>query len=132
MAARTIAGGCHEPSPAGRPEGAVVLGQYRRITRYISPFGAGNQLDSLSAPGESFWICNVREPSGFFFRPGSIGELIRYRLIGFSISNWLLPSYIVTDQNASTGGNWLAAKVTVYLDLEPSSLSPLASVFVIG
>jgi CheY-like chemotaxis protein len=25
--------------------------------------------------------------------PGNIGELIRYRLIGFSISSWLLPSY---------------------------------------
>jgi hypothetical protein len=51
--------------------------------------------------------------------PGSIGELIRYRLIGFSISNWLLPSYMVTDQKASTGGNCPAGKVSVYLCLEP-------------
>ena len=26
-------------------------------------------------------------------------------MIGFLINNWLLPSYIVTDQNAFTGGN---------------------------
>src|SRR5438094_10216084 len=132
MAARTIAGGCHEPSPAGKTEGADVFGQYRRITRYISPFGAGSQLASLSAPGESFWICSVREPSAFFFMPDSIGELIRYRLIGFSISNWLLPSYIVTDQTASTGGYCPAATVTVDWCLEASSTSPLASVLVIG
>src|SRR5882757_8081437 len=47
---------------------------------------------------------SVNEPSVFVFMPGSIGELIRYRLIGFSISNCVLPSYMVTDQNAFTGG----------------------------
>src|SRR5437899_1044254 len=29
---------------------------------------------------------------------------MRYRLIGFLIRNWLLPSYMVTDQKALTGG----------------------------
>ena len=43
----------------------------------LAAFGAGSQLDSLSAPGESFWIYSVREPSAFFVMPGSIGELIR-------------------------------------------------------
>jgi hypothetical protein len=47
------------------------------------------------------------------FIAGSIGELISYRLIGFSISNWLLPSYMATDQKASTGGNCPAGKVSV-------------------
>src|SRR5438128_6313114 len=98
----------------------------------MSPFGAGSQLDSLSAPGDLFWMYRVSEPSAFLFMPDSIGELIRYRLIGFSISNCVLPSYIVTDQNASTGGYCPAGKVTVYLCLEASSASPLASVLVIG
>ena len=47
----------------------------------------------------------VRDPSAFVFMSGSIGELIRYLFIGFSIRNWVLPSYIVTDQNAFTGGS---------------------------
>src|SRR3954454_24462152 len=98
----------------------------------MSPFGAGSQLDSLSAPGDLFWMCSVNEPSEFFFMPGSIGELIRYRSIGFSISNWLLPSYMVTDQKASTGGNCPAGKVSVYWCLEPSRTVPSASVFAIG
>src|SRR6266852_3710305 len=98
----------------------------------MSPSGAGSQLDSFSVPGDLFWMYSVREPSAFFFMPGSIGELIKYRLIGFSISNWLLPSYMVTDQKASTGGNCPAGKVSVYLCLEPSSTSPSASVFAIG
>ena len=55
----------------------------------------------------------MSDPSGFVFISGSIGELIRYRLIGFLIKNWLLPSYIVTDQNALTGGSSPLAKVNV-------------------
>src|SRR5882757_5480182 len=98
----------------------------------MSPFGAGSQLASLSAPGDLFWMYSVNEPSGFFFMPGSIGELIRYRLIGFSISSWLLPSYMVTDQKASTGGNRPDGKVMVYLCFEPSRTSPSASVLAIG
>src|SRR5437899_11004564 len=98
----------------------------------MSPFGAGSQLDSLSAPGDLFWMYSVNEPSAFFFMPGSIGELIRYRLIGFSISNCVLPSYIVTDQKASTGGYSPAGQVTVCLCLEASRTSPLSSVVVIG
>lgn len=30
---RFTPGGCHVPSPAGRIDGGVVFGQYRRITR---------------------------------------------------------------------------------------------------
>ena len=44
----------------------------------------------------------------------------------------VLPSYMVTDQKALTGGNWSLAKVSVYLCLLPSSTSPLASVLVRG
>ena len=55
----------------------------------------------------------VSEPSAFFFRFGNIGELIKYRLMGFSLSSWLFPSYIVTDQNAFTGGSCPAGKVIV-------------------
>ena len=44
----------------------------------------------------------------------------------------VLPSYIVTDQNAFTGGVWSLAKVSVYLCFEPSSSAPSASVFAIG
>src|SRR5258707_15137865 len=97
----------------------------------MSPFGAGSQLDSLSAPGDLFWMYSVNEPSGFFFMPGNIGELIRYRLIGFSISNCVLPSYMVTDQNAFTGGNWSARKGSGELFFLPSSGSPLGSFFLI-
>jgi hypothetical protein len=35
----------------------------------------------------------------------SIGVLIRQRLIGFSINRCDLPSYMVTDQKAFTGGS---------------------------
>src|SRR5438132_4246542 len=98
----------------------------------IASLGAGNQFDSLSAPGDLFWMYSVNEPSAFFFMPGSIGELIRYRLIGFSISNCVLPSYMVTDQNAFTGGDCPAGKVSVYWCLEPSRTSPSASVLAIG
>src|ERR1700757_3906353 len=52
----TIPGGCQVPSPGGKIEGGVSLGQYRRITTYMAPTGAGSQLDSLSLPGESFCI----------------------------------------------------------------------------
>jgi len=74
----------------------------------------------------------VSEPSWFSFRFGSIGELIRYRLIGFLISNCVLPSYIVTDQKALTGGNWFFANISVYLCLLPSSGCPTLSLRVYG
>jgi len=51
----------------------------------------------------------VSEPLSLFFRFGSMGELIRYRLIGFLMSSCVLPSYIVTDQKALSGGNWFFA-----------------------
>ena len=46
------AGGVHVPL---RIEGAFSLGQYMRSMAMKSPFGAGNQFASLSAPGVSFW-----------------------------------------------------------------------------
>jgi hypothetical protein len=36
-------------------EGGVSFGQYIRSIKTKSPFGAGSQLASLSAPGDSFW-----------------------------------------------------------------------------
>jgi hypothetical protein len=47
------AGGFHDPS---RMEGGFSFGQYIRSIRTNFPAGAGSQFDSLSAPGESFWI----------------------------------------------------------------------------
>src|SRR5262249_51950774 len=43
-----------------------VLGQYARMYSENSSFGAGTQLDSLSAPGDSFWKWSVREPSALY------------------------------------------------------------------
>jgi|HubBroStandDraft_2_1064218.scaffolds.fasta_scaffold10562_2 hypothetical protein len=52
--ATCIAGGCQVPSPAGRMEGGSVFGQYKRMTKYIGPSGAGSQLAFLSPAGGSF------------------------------------------------------------------------------
>jgi hypothetical protein len=38
-----------------RIDGDVSFGQYIRSIGMNSPFGAGSQLASLSAPGDSFW-----------------------------------------------------------------------------
>jgi len=57
-----------------------------------------------------------------------MGELIRYRLIGFSISNCVLPSYIVTDQKALAGGSCPAGNVSVYRFLLQSGFYPALSV----
>jgi integrase len=43
----------HVPS---RIDGAFSFGQYMRSIRINLPVGAGSQFDSLSAPGESFWM----------------------------------------------------------------------------
>jgi hypothetical protein len=43
----------HEPLMI---EGFFSFGQYSRSIRMKSPGGAGSQLDSLSLPGESFWM----------------------------------------------------------------------------
>lgn len=44
-------GGCFQlPSSAAGP------GQYRRMYMAKAPFGAGSQFDSLSLPGDSFWM----------------------------------------------------------------------------
>ena len=107
------AGGCQVPLPGGKIEGGSTFGQYKRMTRYMSSLGAGSQFDSLSAPGDLFWMYNVNEPSASVFMPESMGELIRYQSIGFSISSCVLPSYMVTDQNAFTGGSWPAGNVSV-------------------
>src|SRR5438046_6506166 len=49
-----FAGGIfHDPSMI---DGFFSLGQYSRIIRTKSPDGAGSQFDSLSLPGESFWM----------------------------------------------------------------------------
>lgn len=37
-------------------DGSVSVGQYIRSIRMNSPAGAGSQFDSLSLPGESFWM----------------------------------------------------------------------------
>jgi len=55
----------------------------------------------------------VSDPSAFFFSSGCMGALMRKRLIGFATRNCVLPSYIVTDQKALTGGSWSLAKVSV-------------------
>ena len=39
-----------------RIDGALSFGQYMRSIGMNSPSGAGNQFDSLSLPGESFWM----------------------------------------------------------------------------
>lgn len=41
------------------------------------PFGAGSQLDSLSLPGESCWIENVKPLSASRLNCGNIDELSR-------------------------------------------------------
>jgi hypothetical protein len=48
------AGGFQVPSPAGSIDGGVILGTYSRMRRYIGPSGEGNQLASLSLPGDAF------------------------------------------------------------------------------
>ena len=47
------AGTFHDPSMM---DGFFSLGQYSRIIRTKSPDGDGSQFDSLSWPGESFWM----------------------------------------------------------------------------
>jgi len=39
-----------------RIDGSASLGQYSLSIRTNRPGGAGSQLDSLSGPGESFWM----------------------------------------------------------------------------
>ena len=41
---------------SGKIDGGASLGQYKRMTTYMGPSGAGSQFASLSAPGLSFWI----------------------------------------------------------------------------
>src|ERR1700733_5116685 len=64
-------GFCHLPS------NALVFGQYRRKYIRNGPCGAGSQLASLSLPGLSLWISNVRPPSASRLNCGIIGELSR-------------------------------------------------------
>lgn len=57
-------GGFHVPSEI---EGGVVFGQYKRRVRTKGPSGAGNQLASLSFPGESCLKYSVSDPSALYF-----------------------------------------------------------------
>ena len=44
-------------------DGGVAFGQYILSIGTNGPLGVGNQLASLSFPGEWFWRYNVKEPS---------------------------------------------------------------------
>ena len=46
----------------------MSLGQYMRSIGRNGPFGAGSQLASLSAPGDSFWKWSVIDPSALVLR----------------------------------------------------------------
>src|SRR5262249_45378915 len=59
------AGIVHDPSMI---EGLLSLGQYIRSIKTNFPGGAGSQLDSLAAPGDSFWIYTSTDPSGLALR----------------------------------------------------------------
>src|SRR5262245_6812473 len=59
------AGIVHDPSMI---EGLLSLGQYIRSIKMNFPGGAGSQLDSLAAPGESFWIWRSTDPSALALR----------------------------------------------------------------
>ena len=51
----TTGGGDQVPLPGGRIDGAVDFGQYMRMVRMKSPFGAGSQFACLPSPGDSCW-----------------------------------------------------------------------------
>src|SRR5262245_2836376 len=120
-------GGVQLPS---RIDGALSLGQYMRSIGMNSPFGAGSQLASLSAPGDSVWKYSVIEPSGFAFR--SLRGLTVNLLSGFGTNHqpWSI-MYIVIDQKPLTGGVCPLANVRVYL-LAPVSVWPWLSISVYG
>jgi hypothetical protein len=40
------------------------VGQYKRMHKMKRPEGAGSQFDSLSLPGESFWMYRSKDLSG--------------------------------------------------------------------
>src|ERR1700721_1659511 len=61
-------GFCHLPSNAS------AFGQYKRKYIRNGPIGAGSQLASLSLPGFSFWISNVKPPSASCLNCGIIVE----------------------------------------------------------
>jgi hypothetical protein len=42
------------PEPGGSIDGGVSFGQYKRMTMYIGPPGAGSQLAFVSPAGASF------------------------------------------------------------------------------
>ncbi len=67
-----IAGGFHEPSMI---DGGVSFGQYSRNIGMNFALGAGNQLASLSLPGESACKYRSTDPSAFvtnLLRPLSV------------------------------------------------------------
>ena len=107
----------HDPSMI---EGLFSFGQYMRNIRINLPSGAGSQLDSLSGPGESFWMYRLVEPSGFVLR--FCRALIEYRLIGLRTKKYW-PLYMVIDQKPCTGGSSPLWKWITYL-LDPSYALP--------
>src|SRR5262245_62706254 len=87
-----------------------------------SPFGAGSQLASLSAPGDSLWKYSVNEPSSLNL--GLLRMLTVNLFIGLGTNHQ--PSsiwYMVIDQKPSTGGVWPFATLSVYL-FAPLTLAP--------
>ncbi len=111
-------------------EGSLSFGQYMRSIRRKSPFGAGSQFASMSLPGDSFWKYSVSEPSALYF--GLLRRLTVNLFSGLGTNHhpWSI-SYIVIDQNPSTGGVSPFAKVSVYL-FAPKSFRPALSTSVYG
>ncbi len=95
-----MTGTSHVPSII---DGGVALGQYIRSIGTNAPLGAGNQLASLSLPGDWFWKYNVNEPSALYFK--SFRGLTVNLFSSFGTNHQPLPiSYMVSDQKPLTGG----------------------------
>src|SRR3954449_12435628 len=111
-----------------RIDGEVAFGQYMRSIGMKSPRGAGSQLLSLSAPGDSAWKYSVVDPSGLVLRLLRGLTVNLFSGLGTNHQPWSI-SYIVMDQKPSTGGVRPAAKVSVYL-FAPFSAPPSLSTVV--
>src|SRR5215469_4930860 len=104
---RLIAGGFQFPFAT------CGLGAYRRNVRPRRPlFGAGSQFSSLSEPGLSFWIYRSSDPSPLKLS-GSRSPMAKRLIV---LATWKpSASYMVSDQNASTGGSSSFLKCRIYL-----------------
>src|SRR6266849_6735982 len=51
-----------------RIDQSFSFGQYKHSIRMNLSLGAGNQLASLSLPGDSFWMYRSSEPSSLYFK----------------------------------------------------------------